>query len=316
MDTGIYTSYYIKMNTGPPAPDLSQKKPSVWSILRAQARQQARGVMVRSCGVVIRQSQRTPTARPHTSLGKDGSGGTWGAGVFQPPFQRSRCESYYLGLPWTFPGLLRAKRDDHGTSEIEGEGVWRCVRSSEAPLPKRTRRGDFPRGSCTSREFTHRNPGKASAIRRAQSQSQSPGRATTAAANPASVGNGGGGRHVGNCARAPANSDPKESTGPRKLGHGHIPWKVGISGFVDRPQLWCVLGTPRRCALALHAWQPRRDALDKESIDIRSCSTEDATGTCRSLPSLPHLQCLSRAQRATITAQGCVALCDLSRQTI
>lgn len=55
---------------------------------------------------------------------------------------------------------------------------------------------------------------------------------------------------MGNYARTPANFDPKWVTGPHTQ-YGHIPWKVGISGVVDRPPAGGVLGTPRRCALAL-----------------------------------------------------------------
>lgn len=41
-----------------------------------------------------------------------------------------------------------------------------------------------------------------------------------------------------------ANFDPKWVTGPHSRS-GHIPWKVGISGTVDRPLLAVSWGTPR-----------------------------------------------------------------------
>lgn len=122
---------------------------------------------------------------------------------------------------------------------------------------------------------------------------------------------------MGNYVRTPANFEPKWETGPHTR-YGHIPWKVGISGVVDRPLLavsWahrggvhspCMHDKPKRDAL---------DALDKSRIDIRSCSTEDATGT--------HHRAILSTSAVSISGStggdhcpGCVVLCDVNRQTI
>lgn len=91
-----------------------EKLPFVWSILRAQARKQARGVFARSCGVVIRQSQRTPTARPILVWGRTGRVALELQGSFSLHFNVPVVNAIYLGRSWTFPGPLKAKRDDHG----------------------------------------------------------------------------------------------------------------------------------------------------------------------------------------------------------
>lgn len=74
----------------------------------------ARGVLVRSCGVVIRQSQRTPTARPILVWGRTGRVVLELQGSFSLHFNVPDAESYFLGPSWTFPGPPKAKRDDHG----------------------------------------------------------------------------------------------------------------------------------------------------------------------------------------------------------
>lgn len=90
---------------------------------------------------------------------------------------------------------------------------------------------------------------------------------------------------MGNYARPPANFDSKWVTGPHTR-YGHIPWKVGISGVVDRPlrPLLAVSwadrgGVHSPCMHNSRGAMHSLDALDKSRIDIRSCSTEDATGT-------------------------------------
>lgn len=79
----------------------------------------------------------------------------------------------------------------------------------------------------------------------------------------------------------PANFNPKWVTGPHTQ-YGHIPWKVGISGTVDRPTLavsWAHRGGVHSPCMHDSRGRDALDALDESRIDIRSCSTEDTTGT-------------------------------------
>lgn len=76
----------------------------------------------------------------------------------------------------------------------------------------------------------------------------------------------------------PANFDPKWATGPHTRS-GHILWKVGISGTVDRPLL--AVSWAHRGGVHSPCMHDSRGAMHsiRDSIDIRSSSTEDATGT-------------------------------------
>lgn len=118
-----------------------------------------------------------------------------------------------------------------------GRMVWSVKHSGDGaarlrPTSESKRREYFTRETCTSKSLPIRTQEKL-----AQSEElRGPGRATTAAPNPARIGDGRRRRHVGNYARTPANFDPKWVTGPHTQ-YGHIPWKVGISGAVDRPLL-------------------------------------------------------------------------------